>query len=193
LIGAGAGAVEGFVGYTVARFLFGGKWNKREALVAAGCGAVVGFISPWAAFLPGKLSIIATLGLFGTMNVAQYAAIEMINGKKPTLQGISWAIITGIASGAIAGAEPTIKNMYLKPPRYYIVSSRHAFKTFEELYQLTYRNVLARMAWKNVSTNVVRSLLASVTSNITDYSSQFIKFLKSLWKEKTGYEWSGAY
>jgi RHS repeat-associated protein len=200
LIGSGAGAVEGFVGYTIAKMIPGGggwhSWDRREAIIAASCGAVVGFVAPWAALAPGGASIAATLGLYGTMNVAQYVATEMIHHRKPKIGGVAWAVITGVASGGVAGADSTIKEMSLIPPEIYVVSRKYAFASIEKLYELTYRNVLARLAWKNVSTNVVRSLLASSTSNLNDYSKdilknyiKFSKFLKQIWKERTGLEW----
>jgi hypothetical protein len=182
LIGAGAGAVEGFVGYSVAMWMTGNwhKWDKRDALVAAGAGAVVGFISPWAALLPGGTSVVATLGIYGTINVAQYIVTEMIHHRKPTIEGVSITIITGVIGGAAVGMDTTIKNFSMLPPKLYVVNVKYAFKEFSELYKITCRNALAKLAWKNLfPANFARAVLGSIGSNMPSNSiNDFWRFLQ---------------
>lgn len=170
------------------------QWNTTDALIAASCGGIVGFVAPGIAIFPKGTSILMSLGLYGAMNIVQYSTTELVHGRKPTKRGIAWAAITGIAAGSFAGLDKTLRNFKVTPPEIFVVNAKDTFKTMDELYKITIRNQLAKCAWKNVlSYGTIRSFLSSVASNTTDFSKEFLKFMKERWKEITGKEWSPNY
>jgi hypothetical protein len=102
---------------------------------------------------------------------------------------LTWAIITGFASGTIGGLDKSLAAMSWNPS-YYVVKLKYSFEPLERLYKITYNSELARRTWTNAfSINGINTLLSSAASNL-DMGSPFVNFLKKLWREKTGKIWS---
>jgi RHS repeat-associated protein len=183
-VGAGVGVASGLVGYSIAVMIDPRmRWNTADAMIAASFGGVIGFVAPWMALVPGGAGVIVTLGANATMNVAQYVSTEVVHGRKPTKQGIAWATITGLIAGKFVPRDTTLLNMSWNP-KFFIVNTKDAFKSIDEIYQLTYRNELAKRAWRSVFTSgTLRSMGVSIISNLNDFSKEFVRFIKDLLKE----------
>jgi hypothetical protein len=170
--------------------LTGGTWSGRDAAIAAGVGGLAGFVAPWAGQFSGAAGIVLQLGIGASANVLQYTATQLANGKAITNEGIGWAVLSGLAAGAIGARDTIFTDVGANfSPKLLIANSKNAFSDLGTVYNKMFNNAVAMQAMKNIlSVNTIRSFLSGVESNLN--YQEWVNYLKELYKEKTGEEWS---
>jgi len=105
LIGSSAGSAG--LGYLSSIFMTGSRFQIKDFGIAVGIGAVVGYLTP----VVGTTWLgIAALDVLA--NVAQYGLTELVNCRKPSLDGVAWSAFGGLFSAGAGGPYTPVREVY---------------------------------------------------------------------------------
>ncbi len=105
--GAAIGGLIGGISSIVGQSVGGQKINWAEVGVSAASGVLTGVITT---VCPG-MGAVATGIVHGVVGAGTHAAIEVVNGRTPTVKG---TLVAGVTSGVLAGGTKAVANLVNK-------------------------------------------------------------------------------